>query len=428
MNETIFALASGAPPAAIAVVRISGPGAFAAIELVTGSLPPPRRASLRRVRDPATGLVLDRAIVQCFPGPMTATGEDLGELHLHGGRAVVHAVLAALGAIQGLRAAEAGEFTRRAFEHGRIDLAEAEGLGDLLGAETERQRRSAMAAVEGQLSRLVADWTAILLQVSAQVEASLDFSDEDDVGEGLDPSLGVSLSKLASAMLAVLSVPPVERLRDGVRIVLAGPRNAGKSTLLNALVEREAAIVSPIAGTTRDVIEIPVQRNGIAYIFSDTAGMVEHTADPVEAIGVERARATVSTADILLWLDDDEPPPPQSRAIWLYPRADIRSVQTGDHRLAVSGVTRIGLDALWSAVEALAEGLLPRADQVTLNLRQRGLCAECRGAVLQAAQERDPILMAEQLRLARRALDRITGRVDVEAMLDTLFGRFCIGK
>lgn len=427
MDDTIFALASGAPPAALAVVRISGPGALRVIEMLAGRLPEPRRASLRRLRDPATGVLLDRAIIQCFPGPKTATGEDLAELHLHGGRAVVRAVLATLGAIPGLRGAEAGEFTRRALLHGRIDLAEAEGLGDLLSAETERQRRSAMATAEGQVSRLVAGWVDTLLHASAQIEASLDFADEDDVGEAIDPALAMTLDGLAGAMTAMLDLPPVERLRDGVRVVLAGPPNAGKSTLLNALVEREAAIVAPIAGTTRDLIEVPVQRAGIAYLLSDTAGIVDQTADPIEAIGVERARAVASTADILLWLDDAPPPAPE-RSIWLYPRADVRSVPAAPGRLAVSGVTRIGIEALWSAIKVRAEDLLPPVDQVALNVRQRLLCAECRDAVLLAAREPDPILVAEHLRLARGALDRITGRVDVEAMLDTLFGRFCIGK
>lgn len=425
VNDTIFALASGMPPAAIAVVRISGPDAMSAASALAGSLPPPRRASLRRLGDPANGETLDDAIMVCFPGPATATGEDLVELHLHGGRAVVRAVESALAALPGLRGAEPGEFTRRALAHGRIDLAEAEGLGDLLSAQTERQRRAAMMAVEGKLSQCVGDWTDRVLVVAARVEASLDFADEDDVGDELDPCLRGQLTDLAQAIGAVLEQPPVERLRDGIRVVLAGPRNAGKSTLLNALVERDAAIVSPIAGTTRDVIEVPAVRGGIAYVLTDTAGIAEATADPVEAIGIARARAATESADILLWLDDMRPP---GDAIWLYPRGDIRKPNTNPDRITVSGMTGEGLAGLWQMIDQRARDLLPREDRIALNERQRSLAESCRDALVRAATEQDPLLVAEHLRLARRMLDRITGRADVEAMLGSLFSRFCIGK
>ncbi len=425
VNDTIFALASGMPPAAIAVVRISGPDAMSAASALAGSLSQPRRASLRRLCDPANGETLDDAIMLCFPGPTTATGEDLVELHLHGGRAVVRAVETALAALPGLRGAEPGEFTRRALAHGRIDLAEAEGLGDLLSAQTERQRRAAMMAVEGKLSRCVGDWNDRVLAVAARVEASLDFADEDDVGDELDPRLRGQLTDLAQAIGAVLEQPPVERLRDGIRVVLAGPRNAGKSTLLNALVERDAAIVSPIAGTTRDVIEVPTVRGGIAYVLTDTAGIAEATADPVEAIGIARARAATESADIILWLDDIDPP---GEAIWLYPRSDIRETNTNLHRITVSGMTGEGLEGLWQMIDQRGRDLLPREDRIALNERQRSLAESCRDALVRAATEQDPLLVAEHLRLARRMLDRITGRADVEAMLDSLFSRFCIGK
>ncbi len=427
MAETIFALASGAPPAAIAIVRISGPRAMVAAAMLAGDLPEPRRAGVRTLVDSLTGELLDKALVLVFPGPATATGEDLVELHLHGGRAVVAAVQAALGRIEGFRGAEPGEFTRRALMHGRIDLAEAEGLGDLLMAQTERQRRAAMTSVEGRLSRSVAGWASDLLMISAQVEASLDFSDEDDVGEEADPKIAAALSALATSINAALAEPPVERLRDGVRVVFAGPRNAGKSTLLNALVGREAAIVSPIAGTTRDVIEVPVVRDGIAYILADTAGLAEATDDVVEAIGIARARETAAGADVVLWLDDT-PPVDANSAIWLYPRADARSACDNDARLIVSARNGLGIDQLWSAIADHAERLLPREDSVAFNGRQRACCAECHAALTAATGTEDPLIVAEHLRIARCALDRLLGRVDVEAMLDALFGRFCIGK
>lgn len=427
MHDTIFALASGALPAAIGVVRISGPQAIAAATALADALPASRHAGLRRLVDPATGVLLDHAIVLVFPGPNSPTGEDVVELHLHGGRAVIAAVQSALSAIPGLRGAAPGEFTRRALTHGRIDLAEAEGLGDLLMAQTERQRRAAMASVDGLLSRSVARWASDLLMISARVEAALDFSDEEDVGDGFDPAIADSLRALTDSLGAVLATPPVERLRDGVRVVLAGPRNAGKSTLLNALVDRDAAIVSPIAGTTRDLVEVPVVREGIAYLFTDTAGLADVSSDPIEAIGIERARAALITADILLWFADD-PPPPDAHAIWLYPRADLRPAPTDRSRLPISAITGAGIALLWARLTAMARDMLPREDSVALNQRQRNCCTECHAALSAAAVSNDPLIIAEQLRLARRALDQLIGRMDVEAMLDALFGRFCIGK
>ena len=420
-SDTIFAVASGPPPAAIAVMRVSGPQAFAMATALAGPLPPPRRASLRALRGQDDGL-LDRALVLTFPGPRSASGEDLVELHLHGGRAVAAAVGGALLAL-GARSAKPGEFTRRALANGRIDLAEAEGLGDLLMAETEAARRAALANAEGAVSRSVARWSARLLGASALIEAALDFSDEDDVG-ALPPSLVDDLSSLGAEMAATLAAPPVERLRDGVRVVLAGPPNAGKSTLLNALAEREAAIVSPIAGTTRDRIEVPVVRDGVAYLLIDTAGLAESTDDPIEAIGIARARAAAAEADILLWLDDA---PPAEGALWLYPRADARPPAPAG-RIAVSARTGDGMARLWTALAERAGLLLPRADQLALNARQRMHVAAAATVLRAAAAESDLLLVAEHCRLARRSLDAITGVTGTEEMLDALFGRFCIGK
>lgn len=425
--DTIFAVSSGAPPAAIAVVRLSGSGAFAAAQILAGTLPEPRRAGLRVLRDPRDGELLDRALLLCFPGPDSATGEDIAELHLHGGRAVVRAVEAALGALPGMRAAEPGEFTRRALMNGRLDLSEAEGLGDLLMAETEGQRRAAMRSAEGALRREVDGWTGRLLELSARVEAVLDHGDEDDVASG-DPLAGLQdqASLLAEAIGEVALRPPVERLRDGLRVVLAGPPNAGKSTLLNALADRDAAIVSPIAGTTRDRIEIPVVRGGIAYLLVDTAGLTD-TLDPIEAIGVDRARVAVDEADIVLWLGEEAPPLPN--ALWLHARADVpgREPVRGQD-LSVSAVEGTGMPELWERMAALARTLLPPPDLVALNARQRELCARAAAALARAARQSDPILYAEELRAARVALDAITGRAGTEDVLDALFGRFCIGK
>ncbi|HVI98062.1 MAG TPA: tRNA uridine-5-carboxymethylaminomethyl(34) synthesis GTPase MnmE [Sphingomonas sp.] len=421
--DTIVALSSGAPPAAIGIIRLSGPGAFTAGEVIAGPLPPPREAALRALWGD-DGALLDRALVLTFAAPATATGEDLVELHCHGGRAVIAAVEATLLRQPGVRRAEPGEFTRRALMAGRIDLAQAEGLGDLLMAETEAQRRAALASTEGAVGRAVAGWTARLVMLAAQVEAALDFSDEDDVAVDVSGTTA-QIATLADDMVRVLDNPPVERLRDGTRVVLAGAPNTGKSTLLNALVEREAAIVSPISGTTRDRIEAPVIRDGIAYVFTDTAGLLDASDDPIEAIGIGRAREAIDAADIVLWLDDAPPPP---GALAIHARADAPGRGAiGGERLAVSAVTGEGMAALWGALADRAAALLPNLDRPVLNRRQRDLCAAAQRE-LAAASADDPLIVAEHLRRARAALDRVTGRAGVEAMLDALFSRFCIGK
>ena len=419
---TIVAVSSGRPPAAIAVIRISGPDAMAAAEALTGGLPAPRAARVRLLRDDRN-MPLDRALVLAFPGPRSATGEDLVELHCHGGRAVVAAVEQALLARPGVRRAEAGEFTRRALMNGRIDLAEAQGLGDLLAAETERQRIAAMGAAEGRISRAVQNWLATLSNVAAQVEATLDFADEDDVADhGLDP-VKTAMVALADEMARVLAAPPVERLRDGVRVVLAGSPNSGKSTLINMLSEREVAIVTPIAGTTRDRIDAPVTRDGIPFVLTDTAGLTE-TDDVVEQIGVDRAQQAIATADILLWLD--EAPPPRD-ALWVFPRADARPAPSPDAgRIAVSRTDPGSIERLWDAIVCQAAELLPRVEELAFDRRQRDACATARQALL--APGDDPLLIGEDVRVAMRALGTILGIDATEAMLDSLFGQFCIGK
>ncbi|MFS0738026.1 tRNA uridine-5-carboxymethylaminomethyl(34) synthesis GTPase MnmE [Sphingomonas sp. 1P06PA] len=423
-GATIFALSSGSPPAAIAIVRISGPQADAALAALSAKLPPPRRATLLTLRD-GDGLELDRALVLRFPAPATATGEDLVELHLHGGRATVAAVLAALGRIDGLRPAQPGEFTRRAFENGRIDLAEAEGLADLLAAETETQRRTALLMSEGALGRRIADWRETVLGIAAAIEAELDFDDEDDV-RSQSVAWHDNARRLVAEIGLLLDRPPAERLRDGIRVVVAGPPNAGKSMLINALAGREAAIVSPVAGTTRDVIDVPLALGGIAYLFSDTAGLRE-TDDAIEGIGVERARQRIDAADILIWLGDG--PSPSDDALLVHPQCDRpdRGKEPSD-RIAVSAVTGTGLDELVGDLGRRARSLIPGDGEVALNARHRALIIEARSALHAAQSETDLVLAAEELRIARNALDAIQGRAGVEDMLDALFGRFCIGK
>uniref|UniRef100_UPI003B637462 tRNA uridine-5-carboxymethylaminomethyl(34) synthesis GTPase MnmE n=1 Tax=Sphingomonas sp. PL-96 TaxID=2887201 RepID=UPI003B637462 len=430
--DTIFAVSSGQPPAAIALLRVSGPDALAVAEAMAGKLPPQRQAGVRALRDPADGTLLDRALLLWFAGPRTATGEDLVELHLHGGRAVVQAVEACLGRQPGLRRAEAGEFTRRALANGRLDLSEAEGLGDLLMAETEAQRRAALANAEGAVRQRVEAWQVRLLMLAAQVEAMLDHADEEDVADdaGALAAVRADCAALGQELAAVLAAPPVERLRDGIRVVLAGPPNSGKSTLLNALVEREAAIVSPIAGTTRDRVEAAVVRNGVAWLLTDTAGLAEATDDPIERIGIARAREAMASADLVLWLADVAPPEIANVTVLaLHPRADLPDrAEVPADRLGLSVASGQGLAELWAAMEQASQVLLPRADTLALNRRQRGLLAQAAEALSDAAMHHDPLLVAEELRRARTAFDRVTGRADVEGVLDALFGRFCIGK
>jgi tRNA modification GTPase len=425
--STIFAPSSGLPPAAIAVIRVSGPQAFAAAQALAGDLPVPREARLRILRDPASGDHLDSALVLVFPAPNTATGEDLVELHVHGGRAVIAAVEAALAEQPGLRRAEPGEFTRRALTNGRIDLAEAEGLGDLLSAETELQRRAALAMADGTLSRQIADWRAALLGLAARLEASLDFSDEADVDAVLLDGIRSNARTVTSEIAAALSAPAVDRLRDGIRVVLAGPPNSGKSTLLNALARREAAIVSPIAGTTRDRIEVPVSRAGIPFVLTDTAGLRDSAGDTIEAIGIDRAGQAIAGADLVLWLSDE--PPPEDRMLWLHARADVpgREDMPDGAVLAVSAETGSGVEQTWQLLVSRSSALIPGATDMALNQRQRAHCQEALEA-LGDMDAPDELVVADALRRANIALARITGDVGIEAMLDALFSRFCIGK
>lgn len=425
-GDTIFALSSGAPPAGIAVIRVSGPQAGIALHALARRLPAPRTTSLALLKDPRDDAPLDRALLLWLPGPATVTGEDMAELHCHGGRAVVAAVEEALGAMAGLRRAEAGEFTRRAFAHGRMDLNAVEGLSDLLAAETQGQRRAALLMAEGHFSRRIDGWRRTLLDLSAMAEAALDFSDEDDVPDAaIEQRIGDGIAALAHDVAAILAAPSAERLRDGVRVVLAGPPNAGKSTLLNALVGREAAIVSDIAGTTRDRIEVPAAIGGTAFLFTDTAGLRDETGDAIEAIGIDRARAALDAADIILWLGDAADLP-RADAILIAAQSDrADAVRDG---LAVSARTGQGMDVLIDALRTRAAALLPGEGDYALHARQRQRVGQLHDHLQAAGASTDLLIIAEDLRLARGAIDALTGQASTEDMLDRLFSGFCIGK
>lgn len=425
MTETIFALSSGAPPAAIGVIRISGPRARDALLELAGRVPVPRRAALARLRD-RQGAVIDEALVLWLPGPGTETGEDTAELQCHGGRAVIAAVETALAALTGLRRAKPGEFTRRAFLNGKIDLAEAEGLADLLEAETELQRLSAMAMAGGAFSREVEYWRAELLGLSAAVEAVLDFGDEDDVAT-LPADFALKIAALAASLKTWLDRPRAQLLKEGFRVVVAGPPNAGKSTLFNSLVEAEAAIATPIAGTTRDVLTRPVAIAGVPFLFADTAGLHDAVDDVVEAIGIERALEALDRADLVLWLGPEGAGPPDAWEIEAQiDKADHLAKKTPRHCL--SARSGAGIEALRADLVETASTALPKPGEAALSERQHELLSEARTALALAADHSDPLLTAEALRLARVSFDSLLGRTATEDLLDTLFGRFCIGK
>lgn len=423
--DTIFAVSSGSPPAAISVIRVSGAEAHRAGAQLAGSLPAARQAAVRHLRA-ADGSLLDEALVLRFDGPGSSTGEDLVELHCHGGRAVLAAVLDALGGIEDLRQAEPGEFTRRAFENGRIDLTEAEGLADLIEAETESQRRAALMTAEGGLRKEISHWQQRLLDLSARAEAAIDYVDEDSVDA--NPSLSRDCGALAAELSGWLARPRAEPLRDGVRVVVAGPPNAGKSSLLNTIVGFERAIVTDIPGTTRDHIEVPLALSGVPIRLTDTAGLRE-SGELVERIGVDRARQLTELAEVLVWLGEPVDAPDHPRLIQVHSRADLperRESPAG--AIAVSSVTGEGLIALTQAVVTEARLVLPAEGEIALNARQADCVAQARDALEQAESSGDLVIVAESLRQARSAFDQLTGRAGVEDLLDALFGRFCLGK
>jgi tRNA modification GTPase len=442
-RETIFALSSGRVPAAIAVVRVSGPQARAALTALGGKLPEPRKAALRRLRHPQTRDLLDEALVLWFPGPNTETGEDMAELHLHGGRAIIAAVQHELGQLPGFRLAEPGEFTRRAFEAGRLDLTAVEGLADLVFAETEAQRAQAMRQFTGALGGQAESWRQRLVGALALVEARIDFSDEADVPEDLvSPALHAARELLDEIGETLRDQHRGERLREGLVVAIAGPPNAGKSSLLNRLARREAAIVSPYAGTTRDVIEVHLDLAGYPVRLLDTAG-VRESEDPVEQEGVRRARERAAAADLVLWVEEAQAPRPEasgrseSKESWLiYNKVDLvdsipKQSANALEAFEISSLTGSGIDLLVSAIAKFAAGFFA-VGEVPLVTRQRH--REALSEVVEALERAlaagltGEELIAEELRLAARGLGRLTGRVDVEDVLDVIFRDFCIGK
>jgi tRNA modification GTPase len=435
-RRTIAAVSSGHGRAAVAVLRLSGPDAGPALDALAGPRPVPRRASLRAIRDPRDDRLIDRGLALWLPGPASATGEDMAELHLHGGPAVIAAALDALFACPGVRAAEPGEFTRRAVLAGRMDLAEAEGLGDLLAAETEAQRRQAILQSEGGFSALVDGWRERLVGAMALIEAGIDFSDE----EGVPPSVRVrardDVAALAGSIEAALADTRAERLRDGFRVAIVGPPNAGKSSLLNALARREVAIVTDVPGTTRDVLEVHLDLDGLPVLLADTAGLRE-ARDEAEREGVRRAAARARSADLALWLADASAPADpagvSATLLWrVANKIDLapESVWPADHR--VSARTGAGLDGLLTALSAAAREALGTGEAVGVTrARHREALAAAHEALTRAASDWERLpdeILAEILRQAAEDLGRVTGRIGVEDVLDRIFAAFCIGK
>jgi tRNA modification GTPase len=480
-RHTIYALSSGRPPAAIAVVRISGAAAGEALKTVIGKIPEPRTATLGRVRG-INGEIIDEALILWFPAPHSETGEDVAELQLHGGRAVVASVFAVLSRVPGLRPAEAGEFTRRAFENGKLDLTAVEGLADLVLAETESQRRLAFRQMRGALGKRAENWRAQLIQALALIEARIDFSDEADVPQDLvTPALRIVRALEGEIASVLADGGRGERLREGLVVAIAGPPNAGKSTLLNRIAKREAAIVSPYAGTTRDVIEVHLDLGGLPMTLLDTAGIRE-TDDPVELEGVRRARERANTADLVLWVVDaserarsplavrpSAEKPAVTAPTWVIrnktdltqrtergsqnnvrnesncrvnkPLTNVvndRSTGTSEFGFSgsepvfdLSGKSGEGFDALLKQLTKHAETYLVGAESALVTRERHRRALEDVVAALRRALRGDPDhedLLAEELRIAAQSLGRLTGRVDVEDVLDVIFRDFCIGK
>lgn len=437
--DTIYALSSGGLPSGVAVIRISGPQTQSALEQLCGPLPQPRQATLRKVRNRDSD-VLDQGLVLYFPAPASFTGEDCAELQVHGGRAVIDAILAELSGIAGLKHAEAGEFSRRAFHNNKLDLVEIEGLADLIAAETEMQRRLAQEHSSGHLSALYQGWARRLIHARAMIEAELDFADEDDVPGSVAASIWVDMQALRNAIDEHLAgAGTAEIIRDGLKIVIAGEPNAGKSSLLNHLTRRDVAIVTDIAGTTRDVLSIDLSLAGFAVRLFDTAGL-RSTNDVVEKEGVRRAYMTLEQADVILLLADT----PDGFPVMEGPNAARPVIRVGtkidrnanlwdkaDADVLISTMTGEGIDRL---IEQLKRHLPDVSGQMALSLPSRKRHVSClkqaRDAVdmSMAQSNRGLDIQAEYLRQAGDALGRITGRVDVEDLLDVIFSEFCIGK
>ncbi|MDR6820479.1 tRNA modification GTPase [Neorhizobium sp. 2083] len=430
-SDTIFALSSGTLPAGVAVLRLSGSRAFQAAVHLAGELPADRKAGLRTIRN-RNGLIIDQALVLSFPAPGSFTGEDCVEIHLHGSRAVVSAVYQELEAIDGLRLAEAGEFSRRAFENGKLDLVEVEGLADLIAAETEMQRRLAVEQGFGGQSALYMAWAERLTRARALIEAELDFADEDDVPGSVSERVWAEVADLYLEIEEhIASAKAGEIIRDGYKVVIAGPPNAGKSSLLNALAKRDVAIVTEIAGTTRDLLHVDIDMEGYLVRFFDTAGLRE-SVDRVEQEGVRRARIAIGQADLVLQLEEIDSDSKhvldgvKAEVLRVGTKADMRG-QSALYDLTISSQTGDGLEELRSLIlqklrETWSGSLVPN------RARHLQYLKEASHFIAEALNGRELDLRAESLRAAASSLGRITGRVDVEQLLDVIFSQFCIGK
>ncbi|MCO5132651.1 MAG: tRNA uridine-5-carboxymethylaminomethyl(34) synthesis GTPase MnmE [Xanthobacteraceae bacterium] len=455
-EQTIFALSSGRPPTAIAIVRVSGARAGFMLEALSGKRPPPRVATRAWLRD-ACGETIDDAVVLWFPGPASATGEDVAELHVHGGRAVLASLFAALSAFEGTRPAEPGEFTRRAFENGKIDLTEAEGLDDLIHADTDRQRRQALRQLRGLLGDKARDWRRQIVEAAALIEAGIDFADESDVPRDLLAPALIKVAALRDEIEQALAASGrSERLRDGLTVAIAGAPNVGKSTLMNALARREVAIVSPYAGTTRDVIEVQLDLDGYPVTLIDTAG-IRDTNDPVEREGVRRARARAAEADLVLWLAEDRPAadapvadPAGEATRWLVrTKIDLGTTEAGaanagsigyaasqqdntwERKFSISAARGDGVEELVGAIRDHAANYFVTGESAVIGRARHREMLRVTADMLRRSIEVESLgdeLVAEELRAAATTLGRLLGRVDVEDMLDVIFREFCIGK
>src|SRR3954454_21451543 len=447
-DQTIFALSSGRLPSAIALVRVSGPKAGKIVTALAGKLPSPRMASRSLLRDVGQRPI-DDAVVLWFPGPASATGEDVAELHVHGGRAVLGALIGVLAGFENVRAAEPGEFTRRAFENGKLDLTEAEGLDDLIHADTDRQRRQALRQLKGVLGDKAGDWRTQIIEASALIEAGIDFSDEGDVpAEVIAPAVAKIKVLLGEIQQVLAAEGRSERLREGLVVAIAGPPNVGKSTLMNQLAQREVAIVSPHAGTTRDIIEVQLDLDGYPVTVIDTAGIRE-TGDPVEQEGVRRARSRAAEADLVLWLNDpqqDSIPEQCSAPVWRVrnkvdlvgpgpgagqAKEHVGALRSDNIAFGISASRGDGIDELIRAIVAFAQDYLGTGEGALIGRkRQRKLleqvAASLRHSMASASDGEE--LAAEDLRAASYSLGRLLGRVDVDDILDVIFRQFCIGK